>query len=548
LPRYTYDTTRYDLIWCLTSNGTNIFAGTFGSGVYLSTNNGTSWTNVSTGLAHSPQGVRCLTVSGTNLFACTYNDGIFLSTNNGTSWTAVNSGWLFLWTSCLTVSGTNLFAGTSQGVFLSTNNGTNWTNVNSGLSNLIVYDIAMSGTNIYAKANISHVALGILREFLSTDEGKNWTMEDYFAFPINSYPVGIVRVVLYKWNYYDNFISINEGTTWTVAKTVPNYPFVSSFAVIPNDKGGFNLFAGTTQGVFLSTDNGANWSEVNKGLPRSYYNTTRYASVHCLASNGQNLFAGTDDGGISLSTNNGTNWVEVNEGLPRKNYDTAQYVGIKRLASNGTNIYAETDNGIFLSTNNGTIWTKLSSPSFGDTPYYIICFVSSSTNLFVGTSDGVFLSTNNGINWIPVNKGLHTDINSLAVCGTNLYANTLTKGVWRRPLSEMITAVETSTELPKHYILEQNYPNPFNPVTKIKYQIPLGFAASPFSKGGIKGGFVTLKVYDILGNEVATLVNEEKPAGTYEVEFNGSKLSSGIYFYQLRTGNFSETKKMLMMK
>jgi len=83
--------------------------------------------------------------------------------------------------------------------------------------------------------------------------------------------------------------------------------------------------------------------------------------------------------------------------------------------------------------------------------------------------------------------------------------------------------------------LSQNYPNPFNPITVIKYKIP-----------GIS--FVTIKVYDVLGSEVTTLVNEEKPAGEYEVEFNGSELTSGIYFYQLKAGSFVETKKMAFIK
>ena len=85
------------------------------------------------------------------------------------------------------------------------------------------------------------------------------------------------------------------------------------------------------------------------------------------------------------------------------------------------------------------------------------------------------------------------------------------------------------------YSLEQNYPNPFNPSTTIKYQIP-------------ELSFVTIKVYDVLGNEITTLVNEEKPAGNFEVEFNASNLTSGIYFYRIQAGDFVETKKMVLMK
>lgn len=96
------------------------------------------------------------------------------------------------------------------------------------------------------------------------------------------------------------------------------------------------------------------------------------------------------------------------------------------------------------------------------------------------------------------------------------------------------------------FVLYQNYPNPFNPSTKIKFQIPL---SHPLLKGESKaGGFITLKVYDVLGNEVATLVNEEKPAGEYEVEFSGFGLTSSIYFYSLETNSLKVVKKMMLLK
>jgi hypothetical protein len=93
----------------------------------------------------------------------------------------------------------------------------------------------------------------------------------------------------------------------------------------------------------------------------------------------------------------------------------------------------------------------------------------------------------------------------------------------------------------ENFVLYQNYPNPFNPTTKIKFTIP-------FTLSGVEGSHVTLKLFDLLVNEIATLVNEEKPAGTYEVEFNGTALPSGIYFYRLKAGDFVEIKKMVLLK
>ena len=99
---------------------------------------------------------------------------------------------------------------------------------------------------------------------------------------------------------------------------------------------------------------------------------------------------------------------------------------------------------------------------------------------------------------------------------------------------DIVSDVENEFQ-PLAFQLEQNYPNPFNPSTKISYSIP-------------QEGDVTLKIYDVLGNEVATLVNEEKPAGVYEVEFNAGNLSSGIYLYKLTAGNFIQTRKMILIK
>jgi hypothetical protein len=103
--------------------------------------------------------------------------------------------------------------------------------------------------------------------------------------------------------------------------------------------------------------------------------------------------------------------------------------------------------------------------------------------------------------------------------------------------------VEVIVESPQEFSLEQNYPNPFNPATKIKYSIP-----SVTLRQAQSDILVTIKVYDVLGNEVSTLVNEEKPAGEYEVEFNATELPSGIYFYQLKAGSFVQTMKMVLLR
>ena len=110
---------------------------------------------------------------------------------------------------------------------------------------------------------------------------------------------------------------------------------------------------------------------------------------------------------------------------------------------------------------------------------------------------------------------------------------------------EYSNIIEVEVGIPREFSLSQNYPNPFNPTTKIKFTLLNTDNPLP---GGARGGLVTLKIYDVLGNEIATLINEEKPAGSYEVEFDATGLTSGIYFYQLKSGSFIQTMKMLLLK
>ena len=372
----------------------------------------------------------------------------------------------------LAVSDTNLFAGTVGGIIYRSTN--NGTSWTAVFNGIYVDALAISDTNIFA----------------GTDGG------------------------VYR--------STNNGTTWTVAGLTNNvYP---QALAISNT----NLFAGTYQsGVFRSTNNGANWTAVNTGLTGSALNIT------ALFVSDTNLFAGTWGGRAFRSTNNGTTWTSARNGLTS---DNVHAFTVYPNSTGGTNLFAGTyfGNGVYLSTDNGTSWTAVNN---GLTNSNVRALAVSDTNLFAGTDGGGFFhSTNNGTSWTSFNTGLTNNVvNALLVSGTYLFAGT-NDGVWRLPLSEIITSVEDQNNgIPSQFILEQNYPNPFNPSTTIRYSIPAS-------------EFVTLNVYDVLGNEVATLVDEYRPAGSYEVNFNASQLSSGIYFYKLQAGSFVETKKMILLR
>jgi len=127
------------------------------------------------------------------------------------------------------------------------------------------------------------------------------------------------------------------------------------------------------------------------------------------------------------------------------------------------------------------------------------------------------------------------------VNGSNLFAGTAYGGVWRRPLSEMVTAVEDDfSQVPVGFALEQNYPNPFNPQTTIRYQLP-------------KAAHVVLKIYNLSGQEVRTLVNARQPAGVNAVVWDGrdefgKEVSSGVYIYRLQTGESVQSRKMSFVR
>ncbi len=383
---------------------------------------------------------------------------------------------------CLASSGTNIFAGTDvNGVYLSTNNGENWAKVNFGLSDSTINAFAVVGERIFIGTGGGGDSGGV---FFSTNSGTSWSL-------------------------------LNNG--------LPNNVYITSLAV-----SGTNIFAGTLMGgVYLSTNNGKNWSQVNNGLPTNSW-------ILSLVANDTMIFAGTQVG-VFLSTNNGTNWTQVNNGL------TNSYVN--SLALSGKNIFAGTSgDGVYLSQNNGISWLQVNNGLPNNS--WIFSFAVSGTNIFIGTYDAttnnhkVYLSTNNGAMWSQVNNGLPTNINvnSLDIIGPNIFVGTAGNGVWRCPLSEIITAIEDKqNNFPISFSLQQNYPNPFNPTTTINYSVP-------------KTSFVTLKVYDVLGKEITTLVNHETRSGNYSVEFNASKFISGVYYYRMQAGSFVETKKLIVLK
>ena len=516
------------------SNGSStvLFAGTSGGGVRRTTDNGINWVTVNNGLTNL--NAYALFTFDTRLFAGT-SSGIFLSTNNGTTWApaGLTNQSVGTFASIPHGSSTDLFAGTfGGGVFLSSNGGANWTPVNTGLAGPEVRTLAANGPNLFCGTFYGEAI------YLSTDNGLNWSTRNsgfwnrlVGALAINSSATG--GTTLFAGTSYGSdgegavFRSTNNGVSWNSVFTILNH--VTSFAL-----NGTSIFAGTGGGVFRSSNNGTAWTRVDSGLTN---NSVRALVVNSSAGIDTTIFAGTL-GGIFRTTNNGTSWTAVNTTLT-----SVLALAVVPGGIAGANIYAGNyGTGVFRSTNNGTNWTAVNT---GLTNLDVWALAVSGPNLFAAVyGAGVFLSSNNGVSWTEANTGLADKrVLSLAINGANLFVGTYGNAVWRRPLSEMITGIQNQhNDVPSRYVLQQNYPNPFNPETKIKFSVGIPSGQIPNSSE------VTLKVFDLLGREVATLVNERLQPGSFETTFDGSGLASGVYFYRLSAGSFVETKKLMLLR
>ncbi len=469
--------------------------------------------------------VRTINVSGTSLFVGTSGDGISRSTNSGTSWTPVNTGLTNLFVNAFTVSGTDLFAGTEgNGVYRSTNDGASWS-VTGVLSTPYIYALAVSGTNIFAGADGDGV-------FRSTNNGASWTLVSTGLTNTRIFALAVSGTNLYAGTFGGGvFLSTNNGTSWTPVSTGLTNTSVNTLFV--SDA---NLFAGTEDGLFLSTNNGTSWSSVNMGLTNTF--------IHALAVSGTNLYAGTE-GGVFHSTNNGNSWTAVNQGLTDPVIFALSVYGTNLFAgSNGSGVWKRPiDNVVpvelisFAANTNGNsvILNWLTATEINNSGFEIErSVISNEVRNLIWEKRG-FVHGN----------GTTTETQSYSYMDENLASG---KYLYRLKqidfdgTFEYSNDVEVLVAVPDRFELSQNYPNPFNPTTKIKYTI------HDVTLSGVEGSRVILKVYDILGTEVITLVNENKPAGNYEVTFDARTLSSGTYFYKLQAGSFVATKKLLLLK
>jgi photosystem II stability/assembly factor-like uncharacterized protein len=378
------------------------------------------------------------------------------------------------------------------------------------------------------------------------------------------------------------FKSTNSGTTWdtiivgiTVRDIVIN-PFNPEIIYIA---AGAN--AGNDPGVLKTTDNGTTWFNADSGVVVNW--ETNVNTVRMDPNEQEILFCGTGGfmgGNLYKSTNGGNSWfipcedsifeagVEVIEFDPfdpiviyvGRSWDgklsrssdggvTWEYAGYSnggsiralQFGQNSDEIYIASSwsfaypVGIFITTDRGNIWNNLGEDFTGSaTVHDVKVYFDNFEHVYIvieawEDTTGMYVKKNNQ-HW--EHYGL-TDIiiRSIAIENNLIYAAT-DSGLYVRDLLSSVDFNENNLSDIK-FLLYPAYPNPFNPVTKIKYTIP----QSPLPGGDGRGGLVTLIVYNALGRKVEELVNEFKPAGKYEIQFDGSDLPSGVYFYKLQSDN-----------
>lgn len=341
--------------------------------------------------------------------------------------------------------------------------------------------------------------------------------------------------------------STNKGLNWSGIAPSSNLEcFVGPYALAPSNPK--IIYAGADK-LFKSTTGGGNWVAMNNN---TVLNNDPVLTIAVSTTNPDTLYIATAPNTkrttLYKSTNGGSSFVNITGTLPDR-----YCMDIAVDPTNSAIVYVVLSgfgtSHLYKSSNGGNLWFDIGS-QLPDVPTTALAIDPQYPNLlYLGNDLGVYVSTDGGTSWKQWKEGLP----DAAICmdlsispkNRKIRVATHGNGVFERKMFDQPTEIEQEKSIAMDFKLEQNYPNPFsakgnsafgrNQSTTINYKIP-------------KAEFVTLKVYDLLGKEVAVLVNEEKTKGQYAVKFEALNLSSGIYYYELKAGDLRSVKKMILIK
>ncbi len=520
----------------IVDNDGYVFAGLQGAGVYRSGYPEIfSWSFKSKGI--SAMQVESLLKTDKYLFLGTERGGLFRTKDSGDNWELL--GLQQFQVGAIKVDNkNNLLMGTEGGIWLSSDDGKTGTNL--GL-NACAWTFDFDENNRIVVGSYSWPPYYVTGIYYG-DNYSSWTK----CSSQNAYTI-----------YYDKnsklyyamdgscSYSIDRGISWNrlpVEFSDYNSLGGNAFSINSNSLG--DLFVGTNKGVARSKDKGKSWKLFSSGLP-SVYNTNADVYIDEF----DNIFVSSSDFsmynvyknsvGVFISCDNGETWsgftgVWPNQGCSMKKcYNDTLYVGTYGGGAYYLpNVFSKivyipplrpVKNSFIPSDTVEFHW--LTKPNINN--YNIQIATDSLFNNIV--NDTTVVDSVYKFNRTILNTRYFWRIRANSKYGWCKWSD-----VWDFTPGNP-TSILTNSSVPTHFEICQNYPNPFNPSTTIRYDIP-------------KESFVTLKIFNALGEEVKSLVNENKSAGSYEVKFDGSNLSSGVYFYRMTAGSFSQTKKLILMK
>ncbi|MBI5403748.1 MAG: T9SS type A sorting domain-containing protein [Ignavibacteriae bacterium] len=387
----------------------------------------------------------------------------------------------------------------------------------------------------------------------STNGGVNWVQQNFY------YPGGALLLAVKFLNQntgyagggkftseYSHaqylFKTTNGGNNWNLIWNNTYFGWINNILII-NENIVYLTLSGWVEmnalgGFYKSTDGGLNFNQCYAGgsiSSLSFINENTGWTI-CNATSDIINYKSSK---VLKTSNGGANWTVQyrDSGQYSATINTVQFINEYTGYAIGYKYYDKTV--FYKTTNGGTNWDTI---IFNHNRNYSLFFLNPNTGWISGwcstDSSSIYYTINGGSNWQKQFKNYTYSvsrlnfINSLygwAVLGYN------SSNILRTTTGGVVFVNNISSEIPEKYSLSQNYPNPFNPSTNLKYQIK-------------DSRFVTLKVYDITGKEITTLVNEKQSPGTYEVKFEAGDLPSGVYFYKLTTEDYSETRKMILLK
>lgn len=510
-------------------------------GLYKSTDGGTSWVLTNASVAGSSNYAwfnricKVSPVDANNLYCGGLN--MERSLNGGTGFSSVNASHVDQHAAAFSTSNPNFIViGNDGGIDFSTNNGVSWSASNSlPITQFYAGEIDNSNPNTIlggAQDNGTNRTLGGINNWTSIYGGDGFYCLVDYNNPMRVYASSQTGGLGRSTNGGVSFVGATSGLDLTYTN------WMTPFVMDKNDP--LTLYCGTYK-IHKTTNGMQNWTAISPDLANGHVqNLGTITTVDVSKSDPNVIYCGTDDANVWVTTNGGTNWVKVNSGLP---YRWVTRVTVHPL--NAATCYVtlsgykvdSTGAHVFKTTNFGSSWQSISG-TLPDAPANdILIDPAFPSTLYLATDVGVMISTNDGTSWSVYSQGIPSNV---PCHDLTIHNGTRKLVVWTHGRSVYSTGLPpvgiiSQNETPRDFRLWQNYPNPFNPKTIIKYSIA-------------EDGLVTLRIFDIQGRLAVDVLNVKQNKGLYEAEFDAANLSSGIYFYSLHSGNFSETRKMILIK